>query len=119
MNDAITPPINPPIAPLIVLLGLISGQSFLPLNAEPTRYAPTSVNAVVVKAKIKCKYLPLDFVTMRTGGASTEGIKSKNIINKECLKACKENNYYSNIFLMWLRLVYKAFELILFKLKSI
>ena len=73
----------------------------------------------VVKNKIKCKYLPLDFVTMRTGGASTEGIKSKNIINKECLRACKENNYYSNIFLMWLRIVYKAFELLLFKLKSI
>lgn len=72
----------------------------------------------VVKAKIKCKYLPLDFVTMRTGGASTEGIKSKNIINKECLRACKENNYYSNIFFMWLRLVYKAFELVLFKIKS-
>ena len=71
----------------------------------------------VVKNKIKCKYLPLDFVTMRTGGASTEGIKSKNIINKECLRACKENNYYSNIILMWLRIVYKAVELILFKLK--
>ena len=71
----------------------------------------------VVKNKIKCKYLPLDFVTMRTGGASTEGIKSKNIINKECLRACKENNYHSNIILMWLRIVYKAFELILFKLK--
>ena len=73
----------------------------------------------VVKNKIKCKYLPLDFVTMRTGGASTEGIKSKNIINKECLRACKENNYYSNIILMWLRIVYKAIELILFKIKSI
>lgn len=72
----------------------------------------------VVKAKIKCKYLPLDFVTMRTGGASTEGIKSKNIINKECLRACKENNYYSNMLFMWLRLVYKAFELVLFKIKS-
>ena len=71
----------------------------------------------VVKNKIKCKYLPIDFVTMRTGGASTEGIKSKNIINKECLRACKENNYYSNIILMWLRIVYKAFELLLFKLK--
>ena len=73
----------------------------------------------VVKNKIKCKYLPLDFVTMRTGGASTEGIKSKNIINKECLRACKENGYYSNILLMWLRIVYKAFELLLFKFKSI
>lgn len=72
----------------------------------------------VVKAKIKCKYLPLDFVTMRTGGASTEGIKSKNIINKECLRACKENNYHSNMLFMWLRLVYKAFELVLFKIKS-
>lgn len=71
----------------------------------------------VVKAKIKCKYLPLDFVTMRTGGASTEGLKSKNIINKECLRACKENNYYSNMLFLWLRLVYKAFELVLFKIK--
>ena len=71
----------------------------------------------VVKAKIKCKYLPLDFVTMRTGGASTEGFKSKNIINKECLRACKENNYYSNMLFMWLRLVYKAFELVLFKIR--
>ena len=73
----------------------------------------------VIKNKIKCKYLPLDFVTMRTGGASTEGIKSKNIINKECLRACKENNYYSNIILMWLRIVYKIFELILFKFKFV
>ena len=72
----------------------------------------------VVKNKINCKYLPLDFVTMRTGGASTEGIKSKKIINKECLRACKENNYYSNIILMWLRIVYKVFELLLFKFKS-
>ncbi len=71
----------------------------------------------VVKAKIKCKYLPLDFVTMRTGGASTEGIKSKNIINKECLRACKENGYYSNIILMWLRIVYKALSMLLFKIK--
>ena len=71
----------------------------------------------VVKNKIKCKYLPIDFVTMRTGGASTEGIKSKNIINKECLRACKENGYYSNMLFMWLRIVYKTVELILFKLK--
>ena len=71
----------------------------------------------VVKNKIKCKYLPIDFVTMRTGGASTEGIKSKNIINKECIRACKENGYYSNMLFMWLRIVYKTVELILFKLK--
>lgn len=70
----------------------------------------------IYKEKIKTEYLPMDFVTMRTGGASTESIKSKNIINRECLIACKENGVYSNMLFMWCRLFIKGVELIKFKL---
>lgn len=70
----------------------------------------------VYKERIKAKYLSMDFVTMRTGGASTESMKSKNIINRECLVACKENGVYSNMLLMWCRLFIKGAELIKFKL---
>lgn len=65
--------------------------------------------------KISTKYIPMDFVTMRTGGASTESLKSKQIINNECIKACRDNGIYSNMLLMWCRLAIKAFELIRFK----
>lgn len=72
----------------------------------------------IYKEKIKTLYMPMDFVTMRTGGASTESMKSKNIINKECLIACKENGVYSNMMLMWCRLFVKGLELIRFKLSG-
>lgn len=70
----------------------------------------------IYKEKIRTKYLPMDFVTMRTGGASTESMKSKNIINRECLIACRENGVYSNMLLMWCRLFIKGVELVKFKL---
>lgn len=57
--------------------------------------------------KISIKYIPIDMVTMRTGGASTSGYKSHILITKEHLKAFKENNIKSNIFLLLLRYIYK------------
>ena len=50
--------------------------------------------------KISTKYIPLDMVTMRTGGASTSGYKSHILITKENLKDFKENNIKRNIFLI-------------------
>ena len=52
---AIIPPKSPPIAPLIVLLGLIVGQSFLPFNKLPAKYAITSVAGVTAKASTKAE----------------------------------------------------------------
>lgn len=40
---------------------------------------------------IKTKYINKDFVTMRTGGASTSGMKARRIIMKEHLRAFKKN----------------------------
>lgn len=72
----------------------------------------------IYKTRINTKYIPMDFVTMRTGGASTESLNSKNIINRECLQACRDNGIYSNMPLMWCRLAIKGIDLIKFKLKN-
>lgn len=62
--------------------------------------------------RIKTKYLHIDMVTMRTGGASTSGISSHKTIMKEHLKAFKENHVYTNWLLLSLRYIYKIFEVL-------
>lgn len=66
--------------------------------------------------RIRIHYLPIDFVTMRTGGASTESMESRKLIMKEQLRACRENNVYTNLFILSLRYWYKVAELIFSKL---
>lgn len=60
---------------------------------------------------IKTLYIEKDFVTMRTGGASTSGVKSYMSGMKDHLKALKKNGIYSNIFILSLRYFYKIYEL--------
>lgn len=62
--------------------------------------------------KIKTLYIPKDFVTMRTGGASTASFASRRKIMREHLRAMKKNGVYSNFFLLSLRYFYKVYELI-------
>lgn len=62
--------------------------------------------------KIRIKYIPKDFVTMRTGGASTAGFASRKQIMRDHLKAMKKNGVYSNVFFLSLRYFYKIYELI-------
>lgn len=47
------------------------------------------------------------WVRMRTGGASTNGLKSNLISTKEMLRSLKENGIYSNVFFLLLRLPIK------------
>ena len=61
---------------------------------------------------IKTLYIPKDFVTMRTGGASTAGFGSRRQIMRDHLRAMKQNGVYSNMFLLSLRYFYKIYELI-------
>lgn len=67
---------------------------------------------IIYVGNIKTKYIKKDFVTMRTGGASTAGFASRRKIMREHLRAMKENGVYSNIFLLSLRYFYKVFELL-------
>lgn len=62
--------------------------------------------------RIKTQYIHKDFVTMRTGGASTAGFNSRKTIMKEHLRGFKKNGIYSNAFLLSLRYFYKIYELI-------
>ena len=61
--------------------------------------------------RIQTKYLPVDFVTMRTGGVSTSGWKSHKRIMEEHQRAFKENGVYSCIPLQLLRYVYKLVQI--------
>lgn len=66
----------------------------------------------IYKNNISIKYIGKDFVTMRTGGASTSGFKSHRMILRDHLRAYKKNGIRSNIFLEGCRYAYKSFELI-------
>lgn len=61
--------------------------------------------------RIKIAYLPMDFVTMRIGGASSSGMQSHKQIMRDHLKALRANGVYSNVFLLGLRYLYKLWEL--------
>jgi len=61
--------------------------------------------------KIRAKYLPIDFVTMRTGGASTRNVKSRMQLIKEDVRGCRENGIYTNSLMICIKFLYKVFEL--------
>ncbi len=63
------------------------------------------------KQKINAVYLPMDFVTMRTGGASTRNVRSKLQLVKEDVRACRENGIYTNSAMISTKFLYKLFEL--------
>ena len=62
--------------------------------------------------KIRLRYIPMDFVTMRTGGASTSGLSSHKQILRDHQRAFKDNGIYSNVLLESLRYIYKIYEII-------
>jgi len=57
----------------------------------------------LAKHKIIYSYMKEPIIKMRIGGASTSGIKSNYILNKEIIRACKENGIYTN----WLMVLSK------------
>lgn len=61
--------------------------------------------------RISTRYINKDFVTMRTGGASTSGLDSHRRILKEHFRAYRQNNVHSNLILEGMRYAYKSFKL--------
>ena len=59
---------------------------------------------------IRAKYLPMDFVTMRTGGASTRNIQSRLALIKDDVRGCRENGIYTNPLMISVKFLYKIFE---------
>ena len=61
--------------------------------------------------KIRAKYLPIDFVTMRTGGASTRNVKSRLQLIRDDVRGCRENGIYTNPLMISMKFLYKIFEM--------
>lgn len=62
--------------------------------------------------KVKAKYVPLDFMKMRTGGRSTDGIRSNIVLNQEIVRGCKENGIWTCMPLLMMKYFVKVFELV-------
>jgi hypothetical protein len=60
--------------------------------------------------KLKYAYHPEVMVYMRTGGVSNKNILSRYVLNKEIIRACKENGVNTNMFIVSLKYFSKVFE---------
>jgi glycosyltransferase involved in cell wall biosynthesis len=66
----------------------------------------------IYKYNINYQYLNKTMVYMRTGGISNENWKSRYILNKEIIKACKANGVNTNMAKLSLKYFNKVFEYI-------
>ena len=62
--------------------------------------------------KLRTRHLPQILVMMQTGGASTRGFRSSIALNREILRACRENGIPSNILKLSAKFPLKALELL-------
>ncbi|MEL6254825.1 MAG: glycosyltransferase, partial [Bacteroidota bacterium] len=63
--------------------------------------------------KLPYTYIPETLVKMRTGGSSTQGIKSTLTINKEMLRSCKMhgiNTHYGKIYSKYFTKVFQLLK---------
>lgn len=65
--------------------------------------------------RLKSRYIPFDFMKMRTGGVSTASVKSNLLLNKEIVRACRENGIRTCMPLLFLKYFVKIFELVFTK----
>ena len=61
---------------------------------------------------LKSRYLALDFMKMRMGWASTASVKSNMLLNKEIVRACKENGIWTCRGMIFLKYIIKIFGFI-------
>lgn len=69
------------------------------------------------KNKIKTKYIPMDFVTMREGGASTADMEAKKNVNNDIVASLKKHGIFTCGAFRYVRYVVKGIELIITKMK--
>ncbi len=61
--------------------------------------------------KLAYKYLPMKMVKMRTGGVSSNGIKSNITLNNEIIKACRSHGIKTSALKIYPKYFKKVFEL--------
>ena len=62
-------------------------------------------------AKISYTYLPKVMVTMRTGGITNQGIKSKIKLNREIMHSMRKNGLPASVFRVYSKYFTKIFQL--------
>lgn len=63
------------------------------------------------KAKVPYRYIPRVLVRMRLGGVSTSGLRSTLILNREILRACRENGISTNLVRIYMKYGTKVLQL--------
>lgn len=66
----------------------------------------------IYRNRVPYAYIPQTMVYMRTGGVSNKSILSRYTLNKEIIKACKENGVNTNMAVLSLKYLNKVFEYI-------
>lgn len=61
---------------------------------------------------LRYSYLPRVLVHMRLGGASTDGWRARITINREVVRACRENGVYTNLAMIMSKYPLKVLELL-------
>jgi glycosyltransferase involved in cell wall biosynthesis len=70
------------------------------------------VARVFTKGAIRFAYIPKVMVKMKIGGASTKSLRSNWILNREILRACRENGISTNIYKLFSKYPEKILGLI-------
>ncbi len=70
------------------------------------------VARVFGRHRIRAIHLPVVLVKMRTGGVSTRNWKSNVLLNKEIIRACKDNGINTSTFKVYMKYPRKLLELI-------
>jgi len=68
---------------------------------------------LLTKHHITWRFFDKTTIKMRAGGVSNSGIKSKWVVNREIVRACKENGLYTNMFLLLFKLPIRLIERVL------
>lgn len=63
-------------------------------------------------ASLRYVHLPRTLVHMRPGGASTDGWRAKITINREVVRACRDNGIYTNLAMVMSKYPLKLLEMI-------
>lgn len=64
------------------------------------------------RGKLRYRWVNRVIVRMRAGGVSTRGFKASLLLNREIVRACRENGLYTNLALVLSKIPFKLFELL-------
>jgi len=67
---------------------------------------------MLYRHKVHYVYIPEVLIKMRVGGVSTRSFKSTLVLNREIVRACRENGISTNVFKVYSKYLKKLFELI-------